>query len=376
MEELPAELMMDILSRLPVKTIIHCKLVCKNWRNLVSDRGGPRNFFQRNGPVARATGTSKVGPPLVSDSSFVNLHLSRSRAPTDFNFIIHNHAYANYKNPGKLQLMEIEDKVDHRHLHYHRLFIVDLNLVPSLKKTRICHVGSVNGLICLWHRSLNHDCTYICNLVTRECMILPRQPFFRDSFVGVVFCFGVSSPTGEYKVVRASHRKTLPNANKPSQPSLLLEVERSRGPVPVPYWLHPFRNFKGTFLNNHCHWIVCDVENTNKKIETFQLFPSPPSAKDHRQSLAILRGCLCKLDACDSQMTIWVMKEYGIKNSWHKEVVITREIMVDLVRSFFKSIHLIEGLRDGRILMVFETNYVYLIHELKPLKTQKCLSLA
>ncbi|KAJ9536590.1 hypothetical protein OSB04_un000239 [Centaurea solstitialis] len=216
---LPVELTMEILSRLPVKTIIHCKLVCKKWRS------------------------------LLLDSSFVNLHLSRSPTPTDFNIIIHNDDYAHYKNPGKLQLMETEDKVDHHHLHYHRLFILDLNL-----------------------------------------------PFFRDSFVGVVFGFGVSSPTGEYKLVRASHRKTLPNANKPSQPSLLLEVEvytlgtgqwRSRGPVPVPYWLHPFRNFNGTFLNNHCHWIVCDVENTNRKIvafdldkETFQLFPSPPSAKE------------------------------------------------------------------------------------------------
>ncbi|KAJ9551985.1 hypothetical protein OSB04_016030 [Centaurea solstitialis] len=101
---------------------------------------------------------------VVLGSSFVNLHLSRSPTPTDFNFIIHNDPYADYTNPGKLQLMEIEDKVDHHHLCYHHLFILDLNLVPILKKTRIRHVSSVNGLICLWQHSPNLDCTYICNL--------------------------------------------------------------------------------------------------------------------------------------------------------------------------------------------------------------------
>ncbi|KAJ9552395.1 hypothetical protein OSB04_016440 [Centaurea solstitialis] len=37
MEDLPTELTIDILSRLSLKTVIHCRLVCKKWRNLVSD---------------------------------------------------------------------------------------------------------------------------------------------------------------------------------------------------------------------------------------------------------------------------------------------------------------------------------------------------
>ncbi|CAI9303940.1 unnamed protein product [Lactuca saligna] len=37
MENLPVELMVDILSRLPVKTIIHCKCVSKKWLDLISD---------------------------------------------------------------------------------------------------------------------------------------------------------------------------------------------------------------------------------------------------------------------------------------------------------------------------------------------------
>ncbi|KAJ9552152.1 hypothetical protein OSB04_016197 [Centaurea solstitialis] len=286
MEDLPAKLTIDILSRLPVKTVIHCKCVCKKWWN------------------------------LVLDSSFVNLHLSRS--PTSTGFIIH------YKpricdNPGILKWVEIEDKVDHRHLHYDRLLTLDLlNLGPIYTEMR--QVGLVNGLICLWEYSYEVDNTYICNPVTREYMILPRQRYQTDGFSGVVYGFGVSSLTGEYKVVRAFHAKTFVQngVTRAGQPSVL-EAEvytlgtgqwRSLPPVPVTYRLNTLDQFCGPFLNNHCHWIVSDNQDANDdKIctfdldkETFQLFPSPPKNENrfHRQSLGILKGCLRGrlLDTC------------------------------------------------------------------------------
>ena len=37
MLELPSHITVDILSRLPVKTIIHCRTVCKAWRNVLLD---------------------------------------------------------------------------------------------------------------------------------------------------------------------------------------------------------------------------------------------------------------------------------------------------------------------------------------------------
>ncbi|KAJ9536592.1 hypothetical protein OSB04_un000241 [Centaurea solstitialis] len=341
MEDLPAELTIDILSRLPVKTVINCKHVCKKWWN------------------------------LVSDILFVNLHLSRS--PTGL--IIHHHLdicmpwdliFPN--NPGTLKLVEIEDKVDRHRLHTDPPMSLDLSLPPNLHNTVIRHIGSVNGLICLRQSSLKHDLydTYICNPVTREYMLLPRQRSQTHNFLRDVYGFGVSSLTGEYKVIRTFQAEVVRNGGKPAR---VLEAEvytlgtgqwRSLGPVSVNYWLDAFHRFDGLFLNNHCHWIVLDVENTYENIctfdfnkETFQSFPSPPfefvqQKRYKRQSLAILKGCLCKLDTYDSELTIWVMKEHGIKNSWHKEVVIRREICVDLKWPSYKPIHLIAGLKDGR----------------------------
>ncbi|KAJ9551767.1 hypothetical protein OSB04_015812 [Centaurea solstitialis] len=347
MEDLPEELTIDILSRLPVKTIIHCKRVCKKWRN------------------------------LVSDSSFVNLHLSRS--PTGL--IISRYAFmcrSNYclfsSYPGTMKWVEIEDKVDHHRLYHDRLLSLNLNLAPILQNTWILHMGSVNGLICLWRSVL--DNTYICNPVTREYMILPGQHFKRDGFEKAACGFGVNSLTGEYKVVWTFQAKVVQNGHKPARTSVI-EAEvytlgtgqwRSLGPVPVTYdWLiNRLHKFHGTFLNNHFHWVVSDSKDTHDKIatfdldkETFQLFPSPPEfvqgKQCYGQSLGILKGCLCKLDTYHSELTIWVMKEYGIKNSWHKEVVITRETCIDLKWPLFAPIDLIVGLKDGSMLMVFES---------------------
>ncbi|KAJ9551774.1 hypothetical protein OSB04_015819 [Centaurea solstitialis] len=242
---------------------------------------------------------------------------------------------------GVLEWVEIEDKVDHHHLHYDRLFSVDLNLVPILQNTRMHPVGSVNGLIFLWHCFREVNYTYICNPVTREYMILPGQRFQTDGFVALACGLGVSSLGGN-KVVQTFQWKPAR-----LQRRIVLEAYvytlgtgkwRSLSPVPVTYWLNSHHRLNGLFLNNHCQRIVRDFEDTHQKIatfdfdkETFQFLPPPPPVKvNHGLSLGILKGCLCKLDTYYSQLTIWMMKEYGIKNSWHKEMVITRKISMDL----------------------------------------------
>jgi len=144
MEDLPVPVMIDILSRLPVKTIIHCKCVCKKWLD------------------------------LVSDSYFANLHLLRSPA----GFMIHHtlvKGTTSYHEPGILKWVEIKDKLDHQYLQHDPVMSLDLNLSPIFQYSRVLSVGSVNGLICLWQHGFKTDNYFICNPITREYMILPRQ---------------------------------------------------------------------------------------------------------------------------------------------------------------------------------------------------------
>lgn len=76
MEDLPVPIMVDILSRLPVKTFIRCKCVCKEWLD------------------------------LISDSYFANRHISRS---SEILMIHHKSNYEDKRAAGILKWVEVED---------------------------------------------------------------------------------------------------------------------------------------------------------------------------------------------------------------------------------------------------------------------------
>jgi F-box interacting protein len=340
MEDLPGNVIADILLTLPVKTIIHCKCVCKNWYG------------------------------YVSESYFVNLHLSRSPAGV---MIHHNCQPVSFRDsrvdePGVLKWLEIEREGDDTRLHHDPVTSVDLNLEPTFHNTSLLQVGSVNGLVCLWQYFNYHDNTYICNPITREYMILSRQRYYREEqYATIVYGFGVGLLTKEYKVIRIFQTDLQPYLT--SVRPRLIEAEiytlgtgqwRSLGHVP--YWITEFQN--GPFLNGCVHWTFRDEPSPEGFYafdfdkETFQLFPSPPYEERHGnirwQSLGVLKGCLCQCDSSAVKFTIWVMKEYGIKKSWHKEVVIKQSISMDwLVR---EPVTVLEGLEDGTILMLLRDN--------------------
>ena len=335
-EDFPENIIADILSRLPVKKIIHCKSVCKNWRM------------------------------LVSDSYFVNLHLSRSPAnvmirhelgdPSDFDS---DSELEDWDEPGALKWLEIKGEQDDTHLHHDIIMNIDLNLVPVFQDSNVLLVGSVNGLICLWQYGPipEYDNTSICNPITKEYVILPRQKYYRIAPAGIVYGFGVSLHTKEYKVIRIfqgniTAETTYPHISQAEVYTLGTGLWRRLGHVP--YWFSGSPG--GAFLNGCVHWVVLDRDSPEKLCsfdfdnETFQLFPSPPSNElvgDIRyQTLGILHGFLSLTDTSHYKFNIWVMKDYGIKKSWHKEVVIIESITPNINWPTRNPVYLLEALED------------------------------
>ncbi|KAL4570174.1 hypothetical protein LXL04_025825 [Taraxacum kok-saghyz] len=329
MEDLPDEFVVNIVSRLARKKIIHCKCVCKKWLD------------------------------LISDSYFKNLHFSRS-PPT---LLIHHNSVGNDRSnnqPGILTWVEVEDDPDYHHLHHDSLWNLNLNLSPIFQESSTLLVGSVDGMVYLWQDV--KDKSYICNPITREYMILPppKKQEFRPDTTIMTSCFGVGSITKKYKVVRITQQL---------RPLHLSEAEvytigtggqwRSMSLGNVPLWLGG--GYDGTFLNGHAHWPI-HFEDSTEKIyvfdfdnETFKLFPSPPieDRQINHKSLGVLKGCLCQSNVSSSSgFTFWVMKEYGIKESWHKKLVISNRITRSLPGMGLQTIHLIQHLRDGTMLMV------------------------
>ncbi|KAL4570171.1 hypothetical protein LXL04_025822 [Taraxacum kok-saghyz] len=331
MEDLPDEFVVNILSRLAVKKIIHCRCVCKKWRD------------------------------LISDSYFNNLRLSRS-PPT---LLIHHNSVRNDRSncqPGILSWVEVEDDPDHHHLHHDPLMNLNLSLSPIFQESSTLLVGSVDGMVYLWQDC--KDKSYICNPITREYMILtpppPRKQHFRPDTALITSCFGVGSITKKYKVIRICHQLTPVRLSEAEVYTLGTGGQwRSLSLGKVHYWLGG--GYHGTFLNGHAHWIIFDKYSSEKKNyvfdfdnEIFKLFPSPPieDIEDSQiNSLAVLKGCLCQSNASSRtyNYTFWVMKEYGIKESWHKELVINERTVGNVS---WQPIHPIAHLRDGTILMI------------------------
>ncbi|CAI9303943.1 unnamed protein product [Lactuca saligna] len=343
MEDIPVHVMVDILSRLHVKTIIHCKCVCKKWLH------------------------------LVSDSYFINLHLSRSPV----GLMIYHYSEKELMGHPRLRVLkwvEVKDDVNHHHLHHDPLMSLDLNLASIFQDSQILLMGSVNGLICLWQVCPKSDNIYICNPITREYMILPTQQYHGKGYAINVHCFGVSLLSHEYKVIRIFQRvlilpRNITSSSSSSSEPSLLEAEvytlgtgqwRSLGHV-----AYKINGFHGPYLNGHAHWSIVVDQDSVEEIyafdfdkETFKLFPSPPvetiqGSRFHFRTLAVVKGCLCQSDTFDSQFTMWVMKEYGVKKSWEKEVIIKKSISQNLDWLMSGPIYPIERLHDGTILMVY-----------------------
>lgn len=77
------------------------------------------------------------------------------------------------------------------------------------------------------------------------------------------------------------------------------------------------------FVNNALHWRICD-ENDDWKILAFDLVKEefhylPVSGCfpfDYRSELSVLDGCLVATCLYGMYSHIWILKEYGAKESW------------------------------------------------------------
>ncbi|KAJ0799557.1 putative F-box domain-containing protein [Helianthus annuus] len=236
---LPENPILEVLSRLLVKTITRFKCVCKKWRD------------------------------LVSDTYFIDLHLSRSPSC----LMIHQYVY-----PGPiLELIEVDHEVDYHRLTLDHVKSLNLHLTAVRFHFLIIQVGSVNGLICL----LSHrfDVTCIFNPVVKEYVILPQPPHSEDIW-SLSYGFRVSM-AGEYKVISLRCGWTK-SENHEAELTVEIEIytlgtDQWRRLGQIPYNVNYSGDMdSGVFVNSHVYWIDdAQVYDFDLNTETFELFPSP-----------------------------------------------------------------------------------------------------
>ncbi|XP_057786309.1 F-box protein At4g22390-like isoform X2 [Salvia miltiorrhiza] len=312
---LPSEIILNILSRLPARTTMICKCVCKPWLDLL------------------------VTP------EFVKSHLSKS-VPGLVVF-----EWKTDPNPHKV--VEFVNKLDFN-CHEHRWNVVFSFDLPFYGPVH----DSANGLLFSCHRD---DEIFVCNPITREYIRLPSplpRIYPKPEIERLTYGFGVSRSSGEFKVVRIL--SAIAGRNDRCDWQVYTVGTASWRRVACCSLLEYGGNSKGVLLNGNLHFLgwepyssrVSCLDLETELLSTFS--PPHPSYPNTGRNLSVLGGCLCVCDMTLSQpvneIHIWLMKEYGDDESWTKEFIIHKVGLED--RLWF--VCPIKVFEDGDIIMGLE----------------------
>ncbi|XP_030512651.1 F-box protein At3g07870 [Rhodamnia argentea] len=313
MEDLPREIVLDILSRLPVTSIVRFRLVCRSWRALGRD---PLL------PDAQLARTAARDPVLVLHSDFPLRNL--------LSFV---------------ELSARDQDCEHNRSKKTPVGKFNPPFLNSMPEFDV--VGSCNGLLCLADL-LYTETLFVYNPFTRDCRELPRSRQYADQTV--VFGFGFHPETREYKVIKIAYYPNPSRAGAGARrarrvPHMQSEVQvltlgGRRSPSPSPAWRSlgraPYQIDKRpseTVVNGRLHWVAGPRRyRTARQLVSFDLadeqfreVPRPEGGTIGRSyyQLMELRGCLSAIVYCNyGRLEIWVMKRYDAKESWAREHVI------------------------------------------------------
>ncbi|XP_059670773.1 F-box protein CPR1-like [Cornus florida] len=279
MSEIPLELIADILSRLLVKPLLQFRCVSKSWCALIDSP----HFIKSHLNQSIKTNTNRM--LILSDFDLFSVDLD---SPND----------------DELEL-------DH----------------PLKNQEDTIVIGSCDGLLCL--RKSPTDIA-LWNPSTKKHHKLPVTPieFSRDrwSCDDTRYGFGYDSVSDDYKVVRITVYSSEDDVgsfdlfdSEVKVYSLKLNTWRRIQAFPY-YLLYSWRN--ATFANGALHWAVWETDQVSIAafdlgVEEYRLVPRPDySNKMFEMDVGVLEGWLCVICHSSSICDLWVMKEYGVKESW------------------------------------------------------------
>ncbi|KAK3004798.1 hypothetical protein RJ639_019931 [Escallonia herrerae] len=216
--DLPLNIVVDILSRLPTKTIIHCRCVCWTFHNIISDK------------------------------YFANLHLLRSPGC----LVIHHFNVDGFTSAYTVN--ELKEKPYRNSLQRNQLMKFDLKeKFPNAKLHLVC---SANGFLCLRESDTHAVC--ICNPVMREYVIPPPPEHTHWNIWKVDYAFGYCPVTGQYKVVCLSGVEPHEPATRSSSYKLEVEVYAlgTRTWRNIGQFTHRLPGRSGVPVNGKIYWLV------------------------------------------------------------------------------------------------------------------------
>ncbi|XP_059311791.1 F-box/kelch-repeat protein At3g23880-like, partial [Lycium ferocissimum] len=300
---LPAELINEILLRLPVKSLLKFRCVSKSWLALISSPEFVKTHLcicTNDKDYTHHRVVLKVDPTHLKNCSLTSLLYDSVTEAFDLDYPM--------KQP-------------------HTSIVTLPFKIAYPMKNSIWVVGSVNGLICL---VIGEKDFFLWNPSIRKFKKLP------DLRYGYIMCgFGYDELHDDYKVVavfwhclsyNGSHCFVVKIYSLKSDS--WRSTEECWSAVPTTGW--------GTLVNGKLHWTTStthfsvynpkDVICFNLADEKWGKVEQPCNGEgdiDYILSLGVLAGDLALF--CNYPKThadVWVMKEYGVKESWMKVITI------------------------------------------------------
>ncbi|KNA05049.1 hypothetical protein SOVF_193960 [Spinacia oleracea] len=299
MAALPIDIIFDILARLPVKCLLRSKTVSKSWLT------------------------------IITSSHFINFHLRRNKFLSSSNQLLifssnHDHSLYSVCFESPVNAMELS------------FFDGGLSFSGI--------AGSCNGLLlCICNAKTSRSDVCLVNPSTLQYRRIPKLQVPRN-FLKVIYGFGYDYIADDYKVVRIvnfvydCYDGSVHNAREVMVYSLRANSWKFLEEKVCNYaTITSTRN--GPLINNHLlDWMFWCTSMNEHQISSFDVcskqwgeVPMPDYVKsgpirheklDTVVDLRDLDGCLClvtkNFGGNLGDVDVWVMKKYGVKNSWMK----------------------------------------------------------
>ncbi|KAL2496987.1 F-box/kelch-repeat protein [Forsythia ovata] len=327
---LPEDVLIEILVRIPPKSLIKFRCVSKSW-NL-----------------------------LISSPYFISMHTQSFTNPSNRLMIsryskIHNReiysVHLNNEDCSVDENIKIEFPFGHSLPWYYRI------------------IGSCNGVLCLTSDTFQRtNPIFLWNPAIRRKVELPvPQATFgsmgRDEFV---LGFGFDVKNNDFKVVRIAYGRGDQYQVPHKVEIYELSVGKWReidGQVPLNCVVEVF--YTQVFLNEIVHWtaikrsrrsllkiLIMGFSMTNEVFEEMPLPDALANAWKFNLNTAVYEESLAVLqyDRQHKSCCIWVMKEYGFPESWSKQFYVRLDQGFTMVLGFRKNGDVLLDGREGKLI--------------------------
>ncbi|KAJ6991923.1 F-box protein CPR30-like [Populus alba x Populus x berolinensis] len=298
---IPFDIITRILSNLDIKTLLCFRSVSKGWRS------------------------------LIDSSGFINTHMSLSiKTNTNNTLLILGEGGLNPINFDDLSpgdLLNLQDQP----------FI-------SIGWQDVRLMGSCNGLVCL---SNDDGDVVILNQSTREhkrILSLVRHGF--ELSVGSApdkhwvwvsaYGFGYDAVSNDYKFVSIAKFLGIGFTFKESEMTIYSAKKDLWGVIKIPYDMLSTDDKMGVYVHGSLHWIAKGsiwrdiIVGFDLGLDEFREVPQPDYGGNIviDIDLGVLGSYLCVFAKFrDRSADVWIMKEYGVEESWSKVFSISRNVL-------------------------------------------------